>query len=258
MVKLKTVTIYFILISSAYSFEYSLSIVKLQKFSNKVYTDKVSRYRIISHDNKFILPETPFQKIIKVFNDKKDFSIVIQTGLQNNKENAPGNKYKNETRLADFDMPEIHGLIKRFRVSKDKVKAVETFVYKHIVKKDIGIPIIPASQVFKNKTGDCTEHTVLSVALLRSMGIPARALVGMLLSKKFAGAENVFVYHMWAEAYVNGRWKLIDATRPGTKYPNRYIAFSYHHLKTEMPLSYLKAVSSMKNFSVEYLGDEGI
>ena len=72
-----------------------------------------------------------------------------------------------------------------------------------------------------------------------------------MLVKKFMGRQNVFVYHMWAEAFVRGRWMLIDSTRPGTEGLNRYIAFAYHHLKTEMPLSFLKALASMKEFSVE-------
>jgi hypothetical protein len=58
---------------------------------------------------------------------------------------------------------------------------------------------------------------------------------------------------MWAEAIVKGRWILVDATRPGEKQLNRYIAFTYHNLKTEAPLPYLRAISSIQDLVVEYV-----
>jgi hypothetical protein len=51
---------------------------------------------------------------------------------------------------------------------------------------------------------------------------------------------------MWAEAFHDGRWILVDATRPRDIHPNRYIAFAYHSLQTEMPLSYFRAISAIR------------
>ncbi len=61
-----------------------------------------------------------------------------------------------------------------------------------------------AKEVLRNREGDCSEHTVLTVALLRAAGIPARAAVGIM----YGG--GIFAYHMWPEAYV-GRWIGLDA-----------------------------------------------
>lgn len=52
-------------------------------------------------------------------------------------------------------------------------------------------------------TGDCTEHTVLLIALARSVGIPARICSGLIHT------GGGFYYHFWVEVYV-GRWVQLD------------------------------------------------
>jgi transglutaminase-like putative cysteine protease len=61
-----------------------------------------------------------------------------------------------------------------------------------------------AKEILKNREGDCSEHTVLTVTLCRAVGIPARAAVGVM------SAYNIFAYHMWSEIYV-GRWIGLDS-----------------------------------------------
>ena len=55
---------------------------------------------------------------------------------------------------------------------------------------------------------------------------------------------------MWAEAYVEGKWILADATFAGQRRPNRYIALANHSLKTASPLDYMDAVSRIQNLAV--------
>ncbi|MFH0974800.1 MAG: transglutaminase domain-containing protein [Spirochaetota bacterium] len=233
----------------------SFNTVPLAKYSDKVYSESASRFRILSGDSEFLFPETSTQKIISKGRTNNIYSFLVLTGKYDEaakQKPGPAADYLSGTILLNTDDPEITRLKYLFKNSGKIIEDVENYVYKFISNKIFGIPIISASEILRNKSGDCTEHTVLAVTILRSLGVPARALVGMLLSKEFDGSRNVFVYHMWAEAFVNGRWVLVDAANPGTKYPNRYIALAYHHLKTEMPLSYLKAVSAMKSFSIEY------
>jgi transglutaminase-like putative cysteine protease len=61
-----------------------------------------------------------------------------------------------------------------------------------------------AAEILKNREGDCTEHTVIFVALCRAAGIPARAAVGVMYG------SGIFAYHMWPEVFV-GRWVDLDA-----------------------------------------------
>jgi transglutaminase-like putative cysteine protease len=225
-------------------------------FSNKVYSQEISKYRVILNNSEFTLPDTSTQKILGSTNGNPVYNITLESGNIQSNSNVKKDAYANylsDSRLLNLDDPEILKIKFNFNNSKDIINDVEKYVYDYISNKTIGIPIISASDIIKNKSGDCTEHTVLAVSIFRSLRVPSRALVGMILSKEFGRSRNVFVYHMWAEAFVNDKWILVDATRPGQKHTNLYIALAYHHLQTEMPLLYLRAVSAMKTFSVEYV-----
>ena len=70
------------------------------------------------------------------------------------------------------------------------------------------------------------------------------------MAEEFSGRRNVFVYHMWVEAYYGGRWILTDSTTPEDVHLNRYIAFAYHSLETEIPLEYIAAISSLTDVTI--------
>jgi transglutaminase-like putative cysteine protease len=230
--------------------------IEVKNFSKRILSEETSRFRIASADTDFALPETRFQKIVSRESRAGKESVEIVTGPRNGPvtENVEIGRYLKNTRFLNLDSPEITDGAAHLRGSADPLKAVEEFVYGRISDKTTGIPLAPASQIFRNRQGDCTEHAVLAVAILRKLGIPARAVVGMYLSDAFQGRTNVFVFHMWAEAYYRGEWRIVDAALHGAGRPNCYVAFAYHNLKTEAPLSYLRAVSSIRNLSVEYLG----
>lgn len=75
----------------------------------------------------------------------------------------------------------------------DSLKKVATF----------GVP--NAVDVLRTRRGDCNEHTQLFVALARALGIPARAVTGMI----WVGGK--FYYHAWAEVQMN-EWVAVDPT----------------------------------------------
>ena len=51
--------------------------------------------------------------------------------------------------------------------------------------------------------GDCSEYTVLGAAFCRAVGVPARAVLGIMYN------GGIFNYHMWLEVYV-GKWVSVD------------------------------------------------
>ncbi|MBN2040214.1 MAG: transglutaminase domain-containing protein [Spirochaetes bacterium] len=233
--------------------EDSMYTVPLDNFSEEVYSETASTYKL-SVDSSYKMPDTPFQKVIGAAQSGNKFYITVISGeIDNGCVEQLSDKYIQNTRLLDCDNPQITAFKKKFANSHDVVNDVEEFVYGYITNKITGIPIISAAEILKNRAGDCTEHTVLAVSILRSLGIPCRAFAGMLLDTDFNGRKNVFVYHMWAEAFIKNKWVIVDAANPGRKYANRYIAFAYHHLQTEMPLAYLRAVTAIKSMSVEYV-----
>ena len=233
----------------------SFSTVKLKNFQKRIYTEKQSKYVLSSSDPNFSLPNTPFQNVLNKTTRNQKYYLTLIAGniVQKRRENFSA--FLQNTRFLNTSSEEIIRLKKKFTGSRRIISDISHFVYNHIINKKPGIPIISAKHILKHRSGDCTEHAILTISLLRSLKIPARAAVGMILSRNFDGLRDVFVFHMWAEAYSKDRWVLVDSTRPDMHQPNRYITFSYHHLKTEMPLSYLKSISAIKNLTVEYLNE---
>ena len=80
-----------------------------------------------------------------------------------------------------------------------------------------------AAEVLQNGAGDCTEHAVLVVALMRAAGIPARAVDGIVILADRDGS-GVAGYHAWAEIWL-GQWIGVDATVKETGTSARYLAF---------------------------------
>lgn len=104
-------------------------------------------------------------------------------------------------------------------------RALERAVHGHIVTKDFGVGFASASEVVRTRHGDCTEHGVLLAAALRSAGIPARVVTGLVglradpAGRGLARDGDIFGYHMWTQALIPGpdgglRWVDLDATLP--------------------------------------------
>lgn len=68
-----------------------------------------------------------------------------------------------------------------------------------------------ASDVLASGKGDCTEHSVLFVALARALGIPARQVHGLVYAR-YADAKDALYWHAWAEVLSGGEWIAIDPT----------------------------------------------
>jgi transglutaminase-like putative cysteine protease len=76
-------------------------------------------------------------------------------------------------------------------------------------KPTISLP--SAREVLRTKVGDCNEHTVLFVAMARSIGMPSRIAVGLVFM------HGAFYYHAWPEVYITegagrGLWLPADPT----------------------------------------------
>ncbi|MCX7678120.1 MAG: transglutaminase-like domain-containing protein [Spirochaetes bacterium] len=231
----------------------SFYFVRPHEISTTAYSEKRSIYEIQSDDENFTLPSTPFQKVRSITKLSRGVKIILETGGFEIKERNNLQRFLANTRLLEISSEEIKRVARKFSNTPTKIQSVLNFVYHYISNKTLGIPVVGARTVLKTKTGDCTEHAVLTVAILRALGIPSKAMVGIILSENFGEHRNVFVFHMWAEAFDGGKWVLADATRPHAIYPNRYIAFAEHNLRSEMPLEYLAAISSIKNLSIRHI-----
>ncbi|MFK7790218.1 MAG: transglutaminase family protein, partial [Phycisphaeraceae bacterium] len=95
--------------------------------------------------------------------------------------------------------------------------ACKRFVTAHISGASLSVGDGSASEAARTREGDCTECSVLLAALLRVHGIPSRCVNGLVYTEDdFVGQDNVFVYHMWTQAWIEqddgkGYWLDLDS-----------------------------------------------
>ncbi len=236
--------------SSADSLPVSSFIIVPTGINRTVYTESRTVYKVESSDEDFSLSGTANQKILSVNSGNGRSEIIVSSGESDAPEEKDFNRYLKNSPYLNTDKESIKKTAAKFKNSKNPVQEVSSFVYNHISDKKIGIPMLPAASILSGKAGDCTEHSILTVSILRTLKIPSRAVMGIILAENFSGKQNVFVYHMWAEAFHNGKWILVDSTRPDDLHHNRYIALAYHNLMTETPLEYLNAVSTIQDMKI--------
>ena len=95
----------------------------------------------------------------------------------------------------------LEGEVNSWRAAKKLCEWVHTSITDKKMSGGFGSSLT----ALETLSGDCTEHTVLFIALARAAGIPARICSGI------AFAKDAFYYHFWSEVYV-GRWVQMDPT----------------------------------------------
>lgn len=90
-----------------------------------------------------------------------------------------------------------------------------------------------ARVALETRRGDCTEYACLAVALARANGIPSRTVGGYVAPGPVAPRPQD--YHDWAELYVDGAWRTLDAQKQQwSPHPAGYVAF---HIDTAAALN---------------------
>ncbi len=88
-----------------------------------------------------------------------------------------------------------------------------------------------AVSTLETGAGDCTEFSVLTAALCRNAGIPARVGMGYILTGNSLG-EIILGPHMWVEVWLDNTWYPIDSTGDNENmYPFkiRFLSSSLNH-----------------------------
>lgn len=93
----------------------------------------------------------------------------------------------------------------------EAAKAVEQWVAGHISNKTMSVGYASALEAMQNRTGDCSEHAVLTAALCRAAGVPCRIVLGAVYADDYLGQNDIFLGHAWNQVYVDGEWVDIDA-----------------------------------------------
>jgi transglutaminase-like putative cysteine protease len=120
-------------------------------------------------------------------------------------------RYLAPSPLVQFQDPAFDGLLRRMALPPglsrwELARRVNTFVFDWITEKDFTVGFASALEVCHHPRGDCTEHGVLAVALLRRLGVPARGVTG------WVGLGELLGLHFWVEVRLQDRWVPIDPT----------------------------------------------
>ncbi len=90
--------------------------------------------------------------------------------------------------------------------SHDQISALIEWLQKNI-KQEV-TDVFTALDVLENRKAECQGHSYLYAAFARALNIPTRVVNGIVYSQDYQG----FLFHTWAESYVNGTWVAVDPT----------------------------------------------
>ncbi|HEY4593042.1 MAG TPA: transglutaminase-like domain-containing protein, partial [Thermoanaerobaculia bacterium] len=74
---------------------------------------------------------------------------------------------------------------------------------------DLGVAMAPSVELFQNRRGTCVGYATLLTTLARSVGIPARVVMG------YVYVDGMFGGHAWTEVLVGDDWVPFDAAIVG-------------------------------------------
>ena len=139
--------------------------------------------------------------------------VVVRLYAQPRPETVVDGEWLKPERYVESDDAALQALAHRLkqRNPMDTLQSVydhvrSTLRYSGYVADDWG-----ALRALTEGQGDCTEYAYLVVALCRAAGLPARAMGGFVAHQD--AAPRAAEYHNWAEVYVDGVWRLVDAQR---------------------------------------------
>jgi len=105
------------------------------------------------------------------------------------------------------------------------------YVTDEISDKNLSVGFATASEVARNRQGDCSEHAVLLAALGRALGIPSRVVYGIVYVPTFETTDNVFGFHMWVQFLIGEKWVDFDPAQGESDCNPTHIAFTTSSMK---------------------------
>ena len=136
------------------------------------------------------------------------------------------------------------------RTQREIAKKLTQFVNRYVSGKNYGGGFATASEVARNKEGDCTEHSMLLAALGRVLGIPTRVATGLVYADEFEGKKDVLVYHMWTQFYLEDQWVNLDAALGLVKCPADRITFTVDSMHEDTMDSVIPVMELINNLKV--------
>jgi transglutaminase-like putative cysteine protease len=121
-------------------------------------------------------------------------------------------KHLSDSFVIDYSEDSIKDFASGFNVSDKQnleLSMLEAYVAEYIDNPTYENGFNIASVVATDRSGDCTEYAVLLTALARTIGLPARVVVGTILVEE---SESISaIGHAWVEIWHDQQWHIADA-----------------------------------------------
>lgn len=226
------------------------SLVKVSRRINKPYESRQIVYNLVMKGDEPAknFPNDRRQTVTPESSDRMRARMVVATAGPNDGEPGPevvDSQYSRPNSMIESEDPRVAALAKRATAGLSdpwqKAEAIQHWVAENIKEKNFETTFAPASEVARDLTGDCTEHGVLTAAMCRSVGIPARVVVGLIYSEP----NQAFGFHLWDEVYVNRRWVAIDAAFDQSQVDAVHLKLADSSLDGVAPFEMFLAVSRL-------------
>lgn len=199
---------------------------------------------------------TEEQRLIKL-NDVEGVLIVERKPVSEEEalplpiEDPKLSEFLSPTLYVQSDDPGIIGKAREIigdeRNSWRAAKLICEWVYRNIKDKSLKVGFGSAKTTLEALRGDCTEHTVLFIALARAVGLPARICAGLVYHR------DAFYYHFWPEVYI-GRWVQMDPTLGEYQADATHIMLAGGKLESDTALEYGEGVlRTLNRLTIEVL-----
>ncbi len=192
--------------------------VKVKRSIANPHSTKRLRYRVELEDGDpaEMFPQGLSQRVVSVGPHAAEITVyAIRPGVEGNPDaprEIPAEADQRPSNMIQSDDPTVVRLAREAVGDETdpwrKAVALEQFVHDYVTEKDYSQAFATAAEVAREREGDCTEHAVLLAALCRASGIPARVAAGLV----YLPPRRAFFFHMWTEAYLDGRFIPLDAT----------------------------------------------
>jgi hypothetical protein len=234
-------------------------VASIIKITHKITTPETRRaitYRVTLKDNDLaaVLPSDRRQTL-KTGPEKSSGTLQVKTAGPDVGPAGPeqvDSEFLQPNTLVTSEDPKVKELAqKAIGTATDpwqRAQRIEKWVAENLKDKNFKTVFAPASEVARNLTGDCTEHGVLTAAMCRAVGVPARVVVGLVYADHLGG----FGYHLWNEVYVNRRWVAIDPSFDQTAVDAVHIKLTDSSLAGVSPYeAFLPVVRALNKLTLE-------
>jgi hypothetical protein len=242
---------------ASFDFGLDISVPVARRLDRPLETKRV-RYRVTldKEDPAKIFPNGATQQVRAAGPNVAEITVWgIRPGTPGNpdaKDDPPSENDRRPNNFVQSDHPKVAEAAKQGAGGETDPWKVATALERHANRL---IPQTGYSQAFDTAAdalasgrGDCTEHAVLLAALARAQNLPARAAAGLVYQ------DGKFLYHMWTEVYLDGRWIPLDATRPHGGTGAAYLKLVATNLQGPSPFAdLLKVAQVAQRLKIEIL-----